>query len=85
MAQLRLTIDGAYQQLMENRLIETVTSQFSTSSIDMLEVNMAFQRRRIAELQQRLYEMEQELEIFREHLLKECEDILQEQGVIEVK
>ena len=82
---LRLTIDGAMQQLMEDRLVETVTAQFSDDTLSGLQRRIAQLRKDLAELYQQQQDLEHALSNVRDALLRECEAILEDQRVIECK
>lgn len=81
----REVLDATTQELYEDKLISAVSSQFTTSTLAQLNVNIAFQRNRLNELYARQRMMEDELAQMKAELLTECEDILREQQFIEVK
>jgi len=83
-AGLRLHLDAAYQELMEEKLIQAVSCQFSSDTLDTAQVNIAFLRRRLIELYERQQRLEAELDEQKQIVLRECEDILRNQGVIEL-
>lgn len=75
---------GLYQELMEEKLISAVSSQFGNRTLDFLRDNIKRTQDRLIELENLQHAWESELAQMKAAQLAECENILREQQIIEV-